>query len=332
MILLGPSSSAPKSLQRHLSLELRRALLLVGTLGVTIAAAAQAALPSAPLPTAVLELVAAPTVSAPTQPAFFAVSSSAAPCCTADVPSASESAARPATAQAVVSSQALPPPPIRPFSRVGIGAHVGLNGIGFDVATPLTPLWNLRTGADFFSFTDSFSDQGANVNASLQLRTGHAALDWFPFGGRIRISPLVYFGNNNNVRATALIPGGSTVTLNGADYISSPTDPLHGSGSVDFRKVSPGLSVGVGNLIPRSGGHFSFPVELGFYYVGQPTLKVAFTGSSCDPTQPLSTGCQSVTTDQEFQNSLAAFKARNNNNLSYASFFPIVSAGVGYSF
>ena len=69
-----------------------------------------------------------------------------------------------------------------------------------------------------------------------------------------------------------------------------------------------------------------------FYYVGQPGLKVAFSGSACDPSQPPSIGCQSVDQDAAFQQDLKAFIDRNNNNLSYASFLPILSLGFGYSF
>jgi hypothetical protein len=140
------------------------------------------------------------------------------------------------------------------------------------------------------------------------------------------------FANNNRVRATALIPSGSAVTLNGQDYVSSFTDPLHGSGSIEFRKVSPGLTLGFGNIIPRTRSRFSVPIEAGFYYVGEPGLKVSFSGSACDPTQPPAIGCQSVRQDAGFQQNLAAFIARNNNNLSYASFFPIFSIGFGYAF
>jgi hypothetical protein len=227
---------------------------------------------------------------------------------------------------------ALPSRPVRPLSRVGIQANVGLGGIGFDTATPLARHFNLRAGADFFNYTDSFVDQGADVTATLQLRSGHLKLDWFPFRNGFRISPMVNLSNNNTVRATVLVPAGSTITLSGTNYISSLTDPLRGSGSVGFRKASPGLTVGWGNAIPRSGKHFSFPVELGFYYVGQPTLKVAFTGSACDPGQPAAIGCQSVDNDQSFQQSLTAFQARNNHNLSYASFFPVLQTGISYSF
>jgi hypothetical protein len=221
---------------------------------------------------------------------------------------------------------------VAPFSAVALGSHVGIGGIGFDLATPLAKRFNIRGGSDFFSYSTSFQEEGANVAANLRLRSGHASLDWFPFGGRFRVSPLLVFANNNQATATAVVPAGSTVSLNGQNYISSTTDPLHGGGSVDFRKFSPGLSLGFGDIIPRTGRHFSFPVEVGFYYAGQPGLKVNFTGSACDPTEPAAIGCQSVNQDASFQQNLKAFIARNNHNLSYASFFPIFSIGVGYRF
>jgi len=233
---------------------------------------------------------------------------------------------------ALPASSAVLPWTIRPFSRIGFDSHAGLGGIGFDVATPLSRRFNIRAGSDFFGYSTTFQDQGANVAANLRMRSGHASLDWFPFGGRFRLSPLVVFADNNQAKATALVPPGSTITLNGQDYISSLTDPLHGSGSVGFRKASPGFTLGMGNVIPRTGNHLSIPIEAGFYYVGQPGLKVNFTGSACDPTQPPAIGCESVDQDPDFQQNLAAFIARNNHNLSYASFFPVFSVGFGYAF
>ncbi|MGD0443907.1 MAG: hypothetical protein ABSA39_08220 [Edaphobacter sp.] len=222
--------------------------------------------------------------------------------------------------------------PFHTFSRIGIAAHAGLGGVGFDIATPLARKFNLRSGSDFFGYSTTFQEQGANVAINLHMQSAHASLDWFPFGGRFRLSPRLVFANNNRVQATALIPLGSAIALNGQNYISSIADPLHGSGMVTFHHVSPGLTLGFGNLIPRTRSHFSFPVEAGFYYAGQPGLNVGFSGSACDPTQPPSIGCQSVTQDSSFQQSLAAFIARNNHNLSYASFFPIFSTGFGYVF
>ena len=248
---------------------------------------------------------------------------------------------RPLQSNSFVSSSAFvtaPPRPLgstrnyRPFSGLGLATRVGLAGTGFDVATPLATRFNLRAGTDFFNYATTFQVQGANVGVNLHLRSGHIALDWFPLGGHLRLSPQLVFGNNNRILATAVIPSGSTLTLNGQNYISSYTDPLRGSGRIDFRKVSPGLSLGFGNLIRRDRGRFSVPVEMGFYFAGQPSLKVAFTGSACDPNYSPSFGCESVDSDPTFQQNLTAFKARNDHNLSYASFFPIFSLGFGYRF
>jgi len=219
-----------------------------------------------------------------------------------------------------------------PFSRLGFSFYAGSGGAGLDVATSLSRHYNLRAGAEYFSYSTTFQDQGTNVAVQLRAQSGHASFDYFPFANHFRLSPVLVFANDNRARATALVPSGSTITLNGQNYTSSITDPLHGAGSVDFRKVSPGFTLGWGNLIPRNGSHFSFPLEAGFYYVGQPGLKVSFTGSACDPTQPAAIGCQSVDQDPSFQQSLAQFIARNNHNLSYATFLPIFRFGIGYSF
>ena len=222
--------------------------------------------------------------------------------------------------------------PTRTQNRFGVDAHVGINGIGGDVALAVAPHFNVRLGGQFFGYSTSFQEEGANVNATLRLGGGTASLDWFPFHNGFHISPMLVFLNQTNVRATVIVPPGETISLDDGDYVSSQADPLHGNASISVWKTSPGLAIGYGNIIPRSGKHFSFPVEVGFYYVGQPTLKVAFTGSACDPSEPEPLGCQPVDQDAGFQHDLAAFIARNNNNLSYASFIPIVSFGVGYSF
>jgi hypothetical protein len=222
--------------------------------------------------------------------------------------------------------------PMQTRNRIGVDAHVGINGIGGDVALAITPHFNVRLGGQFFGYSTSFQEEGANVNATLRLGGGTASLDWFPFHNGFHVRPMLVFLNQTNVRATVIVPPGETISLDDGDYVSSQDDPLHGSASIGVWKTSPGLAIGYGNIIPRSGKHFSFPVEVGFYYVGQPTLKVAFTGSACDPSEPEPLGCQPVEEDAGFQHDLAAFIARNNNNLSYASFIPIASFGVGYSF
>jgi hypothetical protein len=216
--------------------------------------------------------------------------------------------------------------------HIGIAALVGIGGIGGDVAVAVAPHFNIRVGGQFFGYSNSFQEEGALINARLHTGGGKASVDWFPFRNGFHVSPIVVFLNQTDVRATVLVPSGQTVSLGTGNYVSSKADPLHGSASIGVRKTAPGLVIGYGNIVPRSGKHFSFPVEAGFYYVGQPTLKVVFTGSACEPSLAQPLGCQSVDQDASFQKDLAAFVRRNNNNLSYASFLPVLSFGVGYSF
>lgn len=232
-------------------------------------------------------------------------------------------------------SATLPPPGTilrQAPGRIGVDVHVGIDGIGGDVALAVAPHLNVRLGGQFFGYSTSFQEEGANVDATLRLGGGRASVDWFPFHNGFHVSPAVVFLNQTSVRATVIVPAGETISLDDGDYVSSHTDPLHGSASIGVWKTSPGLTIGYGNIVPRSGKHLSFPVEVGFFYVGQPTLKVDFSGSACDPSEPEPLGCQPVQQDADFQHDLAAFIRRNNNNLSYASFLPIASFGVGYSF
>lgn len=267
----------------------------------------------------------APVTTLPSSHSF--VSSAAGVSSSSDGDETQPSASRPLAATTTSGAVATRAP-----GRIGVDVHAGINGIGGDVALAVAPHFNVRLGGQFFGYSTSFQEEGANVNANLRLGGGRASVDWFPFHNGFHVSPMVVFLNQTNVRATVIVPAGESISLDDGDYVSSDADPLHGSASIGVWKTSPGLMIGYGNIIPRSGKHFSFPVEVGFYYVGQPTLKVDFSGSACDPSEPQPLGCQPVQEDAGFQHDLAAFIRRNNNNLSYASFFPVASFGVGYSF
>ncbi len=220
------------------------------------------------------------------------------------------------------------------WKHPGIGLKVGVNGPGFEIAEPLGMHFNIRAGGEYMQYTGNFTEQGAAINAAVKVGGGAVSLDYFPWHNGFHISGGVRFANQTKLNGTVVVPGGETITLDGTDYVASSTDPLHGDASITTRSVAPSVTIGYGNLAPRRlAKHFSFPVEVGFYYIGQPSLAVHFTGSACDPNVPAKfNGCENVSQDAGFQKDLAAFIARNNNNLSYAKFFPIISFGVGYRF
>ncbi|AFL86803.1 hypothetical protein Terro_0461 [Terriglobus roseus DSM 18391] len=218
------------------------------------------------------------------------------------------------------------------WKHPGIGIIVGVNGVGLDFAEPIGQHLNFRIGGEYLKYTGNFTSDGAQIDASLKVGGGHMAIDYYPWHNGFRISPQLRFAVQTEANVNVLVPAGQQISLDGGQYVSSNANPLHGTGLVSTRKVAPGISIGYGNLSPRHGAHFSFPVEFGFYYIGQPKFDVTFVGSACDPRFPQPIGCQDVASDASFQSDLRKFTARQNNNLSYASFFPIASAGVGYRF
>jgi hypothetical protein len=217
------------------------------------------------------------------------------------------------------------------FSAVGIDVKIGAGGIGFDVATPLARKFNLRGTGYFFKYNTSITENYVTYGSDIQLATGGASLDWFPFGGGFRLSAGVVGYNGNQLTGTATLNPNQSFTLNGNTYYSSATDPINASASLHLgNKAGPSFTFGWGNIVPRKAKkHFSIPIELGFAYVGDPAIDLGFTGSTCNAA---GTACQTIANNPTFQQDVAAQKSKYQNDISALRFYPIVSIGFGYKF
>ncbi len=219
----------------------------------------------------------------------------------------------------------------RPFSKIAIGVTLGTFGPGVELATPLSRRTNLRVDGSFFNYGLSLSNSGVNYDGNLNVREARASYDFFPFHGAFRLSGGVTFYNSFNAGATAIVPAGSTVTLNSVNYYSGAADPLHGSASLVFgRKVAPTFTFGWGNVIPRSGRHLAFPVEIGAAYTGTPTFALNMAGTACAVSS--TEGCAAAAADPSFQANLTAERNKIKNDLAPLRFYPILNAGVSYRF
>ena len=217
------------------------------------------------------------------------------------------------------------------FSGVGIGVKAGLLGAGVEVATPLSWHVNLRGGGNFMSYSDTLTSDGISYNAALRFRSAEASVDWFPWAKGFHISPGALLYNGNQITAGASVPAGKTFTLDGTTYTSSATDPVTGTGAVTMNKTAPKLTVGWGNLVPRSGRHFSVPVEIGAAYIGDPRVAVTLAGTACY-TYEGTPYCSAVATNSMIQSNLAAQVQKLNKDAEDARFFPLLSLGFAYRF
>ena len=232
--------------------------------------------------------------------------------------------------ETVAASKPAARPQVGRFSRIGFGVKVGLLGVGFEAATPIARDLNLRGGGNFFNYSRSFDIDGINYAAKFNLRSVEASLDFFPWAKAFHISPGAILYNGISLDANANVPSGSRFTLNGHTYVSSSTNPVAGTANVDLNHFAPKLTFGFGNLIPRNGRHFSIPFEIGFAYIGDPKVKLNFTGSACSPTYPVS-NCQDVTTSQQIQSDIAAQEAKFQKDTSAIKLMPLFSIGIAFN-
>jgi hypothetical protein len=217
----------------------------------------------------------------------------------------------------------------RPLSRLAIGVKMSLLGASVEATVPLASRSNLRVGFNAFNYARNFHQDGVNYGGQLTFRSVEAHYDWYPFGGRFRVSPGGLAYNGNQLKANASVPGGQTFTLNSTTYASDPANPVGGSGKVVFNKAGPMLTAGWGNLLPGSHRHVSIPFEFGVIYTGMPQLSLNFTGSACDPS---GANCQAISSDPAVQSNIQAEKNKLNKDLAPFKVYPVISLGFGVNF
>lgn len=231
-------------------------------------------------------------------------------------------AAFPACAQIVEGT------PAPAFSAVTATVRVGVEGVGFDLATPVAPHVALRTGASFASVNLSAISDHVHYTGNLYLRNAQVSADLYPWAASsFRLSPGFAFINRNHIFGTAAVAGGQSFTLNNSSYQSSPSDPVHGSILVEMgHEAAPRVTAGFASLLPRHS-HWTVPLELGFLYVDAPRVTLNLQGTVCN-----GVFCRNMGADPTVQQNVAAEAAALSHDLRNLRFYPVLSLGVGYSF
>jgi hypothetical protein len=233
-----------------------------------------------------------------------------------------------ASAAEGINGQFRPRPVSNSTPHLGIGVKIGSLGIGFNVGTALGSRVNIRGGANFFEYKDSLTEDGVNYNGTLHLRSVEAKLDLFLVGG-FRVTPGFLLYNDNNVSATAAVPGNQSFTLGGTRYFSSAANPITGTAAVTLNKTAPTLAIGFGNLLPRSGRHFSVSTDIGVVFQGSPQFALGLAGSSCSTTF---TNCVPISTISGASANILSEQQKISDDLKPFKYYPELSVMFGWSF
>lgn len=216
--------------------------------------------------------------------------------------------------------------PVRPFSSVALAVNAGTMGIGAEAATPLSRTLNLRGGADFLNFGYDFTVDAAQYQSQAHLRSGHVGIDFHPMGGGFRISPQVLLFQSS-FAASVSVAGGNGFELGNSSYLSSPTDPVHGSASISMgQHAMPALTIGWGNLVGRRH-RWSVPFEIGVAYTGHYTLDLNLAGTAC-----LNYIYCMSTTSAQVQQSVQQEESDLNETMKHFQIYPVLRTGFAYRF
>ena len=210
------------------------------------------------------------------------------------------------------------------LSHIGFGAGISPLGIQLQAATSVMAHLNVR------------------ATGKLNLASAGVSADFYPFHSGFRLSPGVLLYNQNQVTAAANVPAGSSFTLNEQTYYSANNNsitgatPITGSGVLALNATKPAFTVtaGFGNTA-RGSGHWAFPVDVGVAFIGAPTVKVNLAGWACyDDAQ---TDCANIADTSNpigasVQSNLTTQVAKWTSDLNPLKTYPILSAGVTYSF
>lgn len=217
----------------------------------------------------------------------------------------------------------------RPFRSGAISAKVGIPGIGFDLATPLNSFLNLRGGAQFFDHTANPSANGIHSTGNITFQNVAAMIDIFPFrNNSFHLSPGITLHNDTHLTSSLYVRGAHSFTLGDTTYLSDPSNPIYGDAHLFLGgKYAPRFTIGWGNMLPRRGGHFSIPFDIGFQYISSPTLDLQLHGNACDNQGD----CGDINSLDGPQN-IHQEVLKLNQQISALRFYPIVSIGFSVSF
>ena len=214
-------------------------------------------------------------------------------------------------------------------SPFAIGLKASSTGLGGEVGVQLTHKVNFRAGATFFRYHDTESSDGVYYHETVRLEMIDGHVDWFPWAGNFHVSPGVLYYYRLPLSATIAIPGGTSFSLDNANFTSSPTDPVTGNALLHTNRISPSITIGWGNILPRiEGKHWSFPFEIGAAFHGDPAVRFDLRGTACVE----GGSCVNAATDPALLDPLRREEQHRTNDISWFKFYPIVSMGVGYRF
>jgi hypothetical protein len=204
--------------------------------------------------------------------------------------------------------------PVAAQGGVALAVVGGTPGLGAQLTFGLSPVINLRLGAQGYSLDRTFTERDITYSSTLSLRGALLLLDFHPGGTGGRISLGAAYNHN---RVTGTSPTSGVVVINGVTYSIANVGTLEGE--LKANSIGPYVGIGWGNAV-KAGSPLKLVVDVGVYYQGAPSLTL-----TAHPTNP-------AIVPPDFYTNVEQERVKAEEDLSKYKFYPVVNLGLSYRF
>jgi hypothetical protein len=152
-----------------------------------------------------------------------------------------------------------------------VGVSGGTNGIAPEIGYR-GEHFGVRANGGFLDYSRTENIDDIDYDGKLKLNSVGLLADWFPFAGGFRLSAGARSnGNKVDLHATP------TANLQIGDVTYTPAQVGNLDGRVDFKSLSPTLTLGYGGKL---GSGFTLGFEAGVVMQGAPKIRLASSGGT----------------------------------------------------
>ncbi|ABI58198.1 hypothetical protein ACN2MM_00320 [Alkalilimnicola ehrlichii MLHE-1] len=188
-----------------------------------------------------------------------------------------------------------------------VGVKAGTTGLGLEGTLGVSDRVNLRASVSGLDYSTDVEEDDIEYDGTLKVRSAGVLADWYPFGGRFRLSAGGFY-NGNEFRGSAQEEGLPI----GEGVYDARLDA-----EVDWRRFAPYLGIGWGNAL--AGGRLSFSSDIGVLFTGSP--RVRLDGTTNNPVL-----------EEQFREDVRREEESLEDDLEDLKYYPVISVALSYRF
>lgn len=199
-------------------------------------------------------------------------------------------------------------------AQLAVGGSIGTTGGSVEVQTQITPIIQLRGGYNYFQYgvDDTYDDIA--YEGDLDLTTLGAFVDFRPFANSFIVTAGAYFGDKSldlTARPT------QNVDVGNQTFTPVQVGTLRANAALE--DTAPFIGLGWDSTFQGSGSGLGFKFIVGAMFTGSPDVNMTSSGGT-------------LSNDSNFRAQLAIEEQNLENDISDYEIYPVVQAGVTYSF